>query len=204
MHTIVNLAIIMNMITINIEDLKKGSEAMFEIIQGSSINWGVFWGAVEAIATAGALVFLLFELPKIRRDAAARKVEGLKYAIDQLQANDFQSWCDILRDEWKKGNKEYPQSIDGYIVSVLFRLDYVGKLAELGYVDKDLLFYTFSYEFPTLEANLRNLESRDKSQIPNIIAATPYGYNLLKESSKSISKERGKLREKMDISCNEG
>lgn len=171
---------------------------MFEILQGSSTNWGVFWAAVEALATVGALLFLISELPKIRRDTAARKVEGLKYAIDQLEADDFQSWCDILRDEWKEGNKEYPQSINDFIVAVLARLDYVGKLAKLGYVDKDLLFYTFAYKFSALEANIRNLESRENSQIPNIIAVTPYGYNLLKEASETSSKQRIRLIEKLD------
>ena len=76
------------------------------------MNWQTFWAAVEALATVGALVFLGFQLYAFRKEItarkkeiAARKVEGLRYAREQLESEDFRGWLRIIIDLWKTGVK---------------------------------------------------------------------------------------------------
>ena len=112
------------------------------------MNWQTFWATIEAIATAGTLlvaIFVLFrELPKIRKEMAARKVDGLKYAREQLESREFQEGRSLIIDVYKTGSDEFPEGISGYIINVMRILDFVAKLIDLGFVDKELLFYLFA------------------------------------------------------------
>jgi hypothetical protein len=165
------------------------------------MHWPTFWTAIEALATAGtlliALVILFRELPKFRKEAAARKVEGLRYAREQLEAQDFHDWSEIIVDFWKTGGDEYPEAIEGYLVYALSRLDFVAKLIELDYVDEDLLFYLVADNLWPIERALTNFGSRKHSRIPNLRASFPGGYALLKEASKASSEERRKALERL-------
>ena len=92
-------------------------------------NWPTFWAALEALATSGALivalVILFRELPKFRKEMAARKVEGLKYAREQLESREFQEGRSLIIDVYKTGSDEFPEGISGYIINVMRIMDFV-------------------------------------------------------------------------------
>lgn len=151
------------------------------------MDWSTFWAAIEALATVGTLivglVILIRELPKFRKELAARKVEGIRFVEEQLLAKDFQEWSEIIIDAWKLGGDDYPQEIERYITYALARIDFVAKLVDVGYVDKDLLFYSFSYYLWRIDRPITNFEKKNNNNIPSIKAGFPMGYALLKEAS---------------------
>lgn len=166
------------------------------------MHWPTFWAALEALATAGALivalVILFRELPKLRNELAARKVEGINFVTEQLTARDFRESVKLIKAIWKKGNNEYSQSADRCVVSALSRLDFVAKLIELDYVDKKLFFYLFADDLYPLERALTNFAQRENSRITENRATFPYGYELLKESAKFSHEATKKRQERLD------
>ena len=68
-------------------------------------------------------------------------------------------------------------------------LDFVAKLIELDYVDKDLLLYIVANKLNYLAVAIRNFEHRKNSGIPAIRASLPKGFALLKEAAKASSAE---------------
>lgn len=162
---------------------------MWTILQETFSKADVFWSALGAIATLGAFIFLLIELPKIRRESATYKVEGLKVAKEHLHSNEFRSWYENIRTAWHAGGNDYPSEVEGDIVSALYKLDYVARLIKLGYIDKALLFYEFADDLYSLERFLTNFDHRQNSQIPNVRARYPDGYALLKEAATASRQE---------------
>jgi hypothetical protein len=169
-----------------------------EFILQSVENPSLVWEAIQALATLGALVFIILELPKLRREIALHKVEGLKYASEQLQAADFQMWSDLVVNRWKAGGDEYPTEIAGEIAAIFGRLDFVAKLIELGFVDKGLLLYVFSNDLYNLERAITNLEHRRDSQIPSVRAPHPAAYTLLKDAAKASQAKTRKAFSRLD------
>lgn len=149
----------------------------------------LFWPALEAIATVAAVGFLLFELDGIRRDAASRKVEGLKYAIEQLHAADFEDWMRLIETTWKEGGDEYAVGVHPYVVSALGRVDHIAKLAKLRYIDEKVLFDAFGHDLSNLEAFIRNFERKKGSQVPGARASYHDGYRLLKRAAAAYSRQ---------------
>jgi hypothetical protein len=156
------------------------------------------WEAIQALATLGALLFIVLELPKLKREIALHKVEGLKYATEQLQAPDFQNWSDLVLDRWKAGGDDFPSEIAGEIAAIFGRLDFVAKLIQLGFVDKSLFLYIFSANLYSLERAIANFEHRKDSQIPNIRAPHPAAYSLLKDAAKASQAKTRKAFSRLD------
>lgn len=99
---------------------------------------------------------------------------------------------------WKTGGNEYPDGVTAYLRDVLATIDFVAKLIELDYLDKDLLLYLFANDLMKLERAITNFDQRDNSEIPGIRARFPRGFALLKEASKASSEETKETFERID------
>ena len=165
------------------------------------INWGLKLGRVDYAeklqATVGALIFLGFGLSKLRKEIAASKIEGLKYAREQLESNDFQRWSKHIEETLSEGGNEYPETIDGDIFKAMDRIDFVAELIDLEYVDKALLFYLFADSLFHIDTAITDFEQRENSQISAIRARFPNGCALLKEASKASSEVQSKGVERL-------
>lgn len=165
-------------------------------------NWPTFWAAVEALATTGALivalVILFRELPKFRKEMAARKVEGLKFAGEQLESRQFIDSSKFIVDAWRTGGDEIPAGVDAHIPIALSSLDFVAKLINQDYIDKDLFLYTFAERLQVIERALTNFGTRADWFVPAIKASYPDGFALLEEASRYISEEREKEAERFE------
>jgi hypothetical protein len=157
---------------------------MCDILAQTFASAEAFWTAVAALAAVIALAFLALEFPKLKREMALHKVEGFKYASEQLLAADFREWMQLALDFWKRGGDAFPEEIYGELTAIFGRLDFLDKLLELGFADNALLLYVFHDDLSSLEAAIRNFETRSDSKIPNIAASYPGGYRLLKDGSR--------------------
>jgi len=162
---------------------------MIELLKATFANAASFWAAVEALATLGALLVLVIELPKIKHEASRHKVEGLRFAKEVLQSAEFAGAYQVIRDVWKGGGDDYPSVIDGFLVTVFSKLDLVATLAEEGYVDKGLLLYEFGDDLYLLERFITNFEYRKDTKIAGFRASFPTAYSLLKEATRYSVKE---------------
>jgi hypothetical protein len=88
----------------------------------------------------------------------------------------------------KADGDEFPEGIHAFIVDALARIDFVAKLIELDYVDKDLLLYIFANQFVRINIAMTNFDHRKNSRIPDLRASFPKGFALLKEASSVVSK----------------
>ena len=168
---------------------------MIELLNATTTDAATFWAAVEAIATLGALLVLIIELPKIKREASKHKVEGLKFAREVLQSPEFGGAYQVIRDVWKGGGDDYPSVIDGFLITVLSKLDLVATLAKEGYVDKRLLLYEFGDDLYMLERFITNFEYRKDTKIAGFRATCPRAYDLLKEAARySLKESQGAFR----------
>jgi hypothetical protein len=156
---------------------------MCNILAQTFASAEAFWTAVAGTSALLALIFLVLEVPKLRAEIALHKVEGFKYASEQLLADDFRAWLEAVTNRWKQGGDDFPQDVYGEVTALLGRLDFIAKLVEVGFVDKSLLLYVFHDDLTSLEAVVRNVESRNNSKIPGIRASYPAGYSLLKEGA---------------------
>ena len=156
------------------------------------------WQAVEAIGTVCMAFFtvwiLLVEMPKIKRESASKKVESVEYALDHLGIGGFigQDYQDIIT-AWQSRSTKYPQFYQEDLVSLFYRLDYIGLLIKLGYVDKNLLFYEEADTLYNLERAITNLEHRENSQIPSLKKSFPRGYKLLKKAARYIRRKNCRI-----------
>ena len=78
-------------------------------------------------------------------------------------------------------------------------MDFVAKLVELGYVDKELLFYLFAFDLQPIERAITNFEHRKNSEIPAIKSNFPNGYALLKEASEVASEKSKEVFYRLDV-----
>ena len=162
---------------------------MIQVLKETMSDAAAFWAALEALATLGALLLLLRELPKIKREASSHKVEGLKFAREVLQSREFVAAYDVIRSVWKSGGDDYPTEIDGFIVDAFAKLDLVATLAREGYVDKRLLLYEFGNDLYMLERFITNFEYSTDTKIPGVRGTFPRAYDLLKDAAKYSQKE---------------
>ena len=151
----------------------------------------VFWSAISAIAAVLALLIVVIEIPKFRKELATQKVQGLEYIRGLLLSDDFVQARESIRQEFKEKSKEYPQHIHEEIILVMFRLDFVSKLINIGFLDKDLFAYIFSDDLVILDYALRNFEHRDNSKMIGIEEKFSDGHKLITYmASKSWSLQR--------------
>jgi hypothetical protein len=167
------------------------------------MHWPTFWAAIEALATAGtlliALVILFWELPKFRKEMAARKVEGLKFASEQLETRHFKDCSRLIIDAWKSREDDIPQGIYSYVTDAISSIDFVARLIKLEYIDKDLFFYIYAENLVLIERAFTNFGSRREIFTPSLKAYYPDGYSLLKEAAKYVSKEREEELERLEM-----
>ena len=71
------------------------------------MDWNTFWTGVGACSSAIATLFgiaglfyLWPQLSRWRQEASAHKVEGLRFAVEQLQEPEFQAWSEQVRKAW--------------------------------------------------------------------------------------------------------
>lgn len=142
------------------------------------------WDIVSAIAAVLALIAIFFEFRRARKELASRKVEGLEYAIRQLNGDNFQNALTLARDALRRQQSEYPDGMTPYLMEALFVVDFVERLASLGFVDKELLFYLYNDDFYWLDAAITNLENRKGTKIPELKATFPGAIAHLEQGSK--------------------
>jgi len=165
---------------------------MIELLRNTVKDASVFWAAIEALATLGALFLLIKELPKIKREVSAHKVEGLKFAREVITSAEFVAAYDIIRDAWKGRGEEYPSQIDDFIVTAFAKLDLVATLIDEGYVDKRLLLYEFANDLYMLERFTTNFEHRKETKMHGIRGVFPKAYDLLKDAARFAQNETEK------------
>ena len=100
---------------------------------------------------------------------------------------------------WKTGGNEYPDGVTAYLRDVLATIDFVAKLIELDYLDKDLLLYLFANDLMKLERAITNFDQRDNSRIPELRAKFPRGFALLNEASIVSDDEELEIFEKLFV-----
>ena len=171
---------------------------MINMLNSTVSDTATFWAAVEALATLGALLLLLRELPKIKHEVSAHKVDGLRFAREVLQSPAFATAYEVVRDAWRESDREYPSQIDDFTVATFSKLDLVATLAEEGYVDKRLLLYEFGDDLYNLERFITNFEYREGTKIPGIRARFPKAYDLLKDAAEYSRKESDEAFRRQD------
>ncbi len=176
-------------------DMYKG-DIMVNILEYTISDAATFWSAIEALATLGALIFLLKELPKIKREITTHKVEGVKFARKVLQSKEFVSAFKVIKKVWKSGGDKYPTGIDGYIVNAFGDLDMVATLVEANYIDKAMLFYEFGHDLFLLERFITRFEHFEDTLIPGIRATYPKAYELLKSATEYSRKRRSEISQR--------
>ena len=144
----------------------------------------IFWSALEAVATVFALIFIFIELKRLRRESTENKIEGLKFAAERLEAEDFRSSCERIISAVKRSDEVFPEEIMADLVPVFARLDFISKLVKLNYINQGVLLSFKGNELFILERMITNLENKTNSQIPSLKSSYPGGYDLLKAASR--------------------
>lgn len=157
---------------------------MCQLIIETITNPAIFWSALEAIATVVALIFIWVELPRLRRESSAHKVEGLKFVAERLEAEDFRSACEKVINKVKRNDENFSEDIMDDLISIFARLDSISKLIKLHYIDQDVLMSFKGNELFILERVVTNLENKTDSQISSLKSSYPGGYTLLKAASR--------------------
>jgi len=176
---------------------------MFAFLDSTFTDSATFWSAIEALATLGALVLLMREIPKIKREISSHKIEGLKFAREVLQSSDFENSFKVIKKIWKDGGSKYPSSIDSHIVEAFSRLDLVATLVEEKYIDENLLLYEFGPDLYLLERFITNFEHREDTQIHGVRATYPKAYDLLKSASRYSQKRLNDTSQRHEKFINE-
>jgi hypothetical protein len=162
---------------------------MSELLNQTFSDASAFWAAIEALATIGALILVLWQLPKVKRELSSHKVEGLRFAREVLQSAEFAAAFEVIRDKWKDGGSEYPKEADGFIATAFSRLDLLAKLISEGYIDQRLLLYEFGDDLYLLERFATSFEHREDSKMPAIKGKFPGAYGLLKDAARYSRRE---------------
>jgi len=140
----------------------------------------ILWSAVSALASIVVMLIVIVEVPKLRREVATYKVQGLEYIRELLLSSEFVNARRFILDELKDGSQEYPDHIHDKILLVMWRLEYVSKLIKIGYLDKDLFAFIFSDDLVMLDVAIRNIEHRTNSKMINLEEQLHGGYDLIK------------------------
>jgi hypothetical protein len=154
---------------------------MIEFIKNTLTDPGIFWGAVEALATVGALIFLLVELPKIRREKASFSVEGLKFASEFIETNKSELWDRVLIKSWKNMKEEYSEMVETQIVDILYTMDFLAKLIEIEFLDKELFLLSHSVEYWSYWNAIRFHAQLDNYNLQTTIDRYSDGFELLED-----------------------
>lgn len=153
-----------------------------------TFTWDTFWSAVAASATVItaviAALILFRELPKLRTESASLKVDAWDHVKEQLESKEFTVPNDRVVNAARKAKEVYPSGDHSFILQALKLLDYVGKLIEMGFVDSELVMYSYGEQFGVLEQGYTILEKTQGSQITPLRALYWRGYDLLKEGAK--------------------
>jgi hypothetical protein len=154
----------------------------------------ICWQAVEAIgtwATAIIAAFVLFwQLPKMKKETAATKIEGLRFSIDLMMK--ISKWKDEVRDGVLNQKEEYPELVGDSLIRIYGTLETIAELIRIGYVPEKLLFFEFADELWDIHAYSKNLQNRTDSQILSIRASFPQADALLKRGAKFSQRSTSK------------
>lgn len=169
---------------------------MSDIIQETISNPDTLWLSVEALSTLVTAIiavigfyYLKPQLKRWREESATHIVEGLQFASEQIQAPDFQHWRSLIESEWKGDSENYPEYLTAEIVSILARLDWIATLIDIRFINRELLFKNFSYQFSNIASVLINFQSKKGSRLESSKAMYPKGYKLLMDGKDWHSEE---------------
>jgi hypothetical protein len=130
-----------------------------------------------------ALIFAIIELPKIRKDLAFKKMEGIMFIRDWLNREEL-----LLRQEEiiaafkeKTANKEYPIQVDSQIIGTMSDLEQIYKLIKMNYIEKKDFLQTFASQLFLLAWALNNFVDRNNSKMPGYIARYPNSIKIIKD-----------------------
>jgi hypothetical protein len=118
-----------------------------------------FWQAVEALATTGALIFIFLEIPRLRREAVASRMEGFRYAMDIVGSDPFQKRLDDFRRNMDAGDiGRWPQDMPPIVRALLRDLEIVAALILEKHIDADLFLQVEGLRLGDLGERIRMLE----------------------------------------------
>lgn len=163
-----------------------------------ALSTQVFWSAFEAIATGAAAVIaaivLFRELPRIRRQKSSLRIEGFRYAKEILDSTPTHSNFSIIkRARQAKSDSDFLALYEA-LWDVLKTLNFVARLVDLGYVDKELVFFEYGEDL-TATAKYMGTMTRNKdfySDVEAMYQNYPLAFRLLREATSLDTRtERG-------------
>ena len=165
-------------------------------------NPAIFWSFIQAVGTILAAIIALgiigYEIRNIRADLGAKKFEAFRYAGTLIEGASFETSLNHVREEWKMGDKEFPDYLKGDFVYLFHSLDYISQMIKAHYLDKELFLYQYGDTLYELERMVNNFERKENSYIPNVKATFPDAYKLLKDAAKHSREVSNEIFERLE------
>lgn len=112
---------------------------MIQFVCRTITDPAIFWPALEAIATVAALTFIYFEVRRLRQDAIASRVQGLRYAMEIVGSKQFYALVEQLNHTLDvSGVEKWPHDLPPIVRGLLKDLEIVASLISNHYLDEDL------------------------------------------------------------------
>jgi hypothetical protein len=119
----------------------------------------IFWPALESIATVLALFFIYLQVRDIRREAVAGRVDGFRYAMEIVAADEFQKLVDEFRHTMDAGNVgDWPHKLPLIVRGILRNLEIVASLIRHDYMDEQLFLQVHGLYLGKLGEQIHMLE----------------------------------------------
>ncbi len=147
-------------------------------------NPAYLWSALEAVATSLAAIVIFWQLRRLRQEAVAHKVEGLKYAMEIVGSNDFQDKLQKLNQVLYNGDPfQFGQTLLPIVQGLLQSLEIVDLLIKTGYLEEQFFFRIEGLRLAELSTNIRLLEEgKDTPRFEDQISLYPNGRALLRRA----------------------
>jgi len=112
---------------------------MLQFLCRSLTDPTVFWPALEAIATTLALVFIYFEVRRVRQESVASRVQGFRYAMEIVGSPEFQDLVRRFNYTMDASNVDkWPHELPQIVREILRNLEIVASLISTRYLDEGL------------------------------------------------------------------
>lgn len=167
---------------------------MSKFICETLTNPALFWPALEALATALALVFIYFEVRRLRRESVAYRVQGFRYAMEIVASADFQKLIEefkITMDASDVGR--WPHDLPRIVRGILRDLEIVASLISSGYMDENLFLRVQGLHLGEIGERIRLLEEgKDTPRFDDERQIYPKGRALLRKAEEWRNETRAK------------
>jgi hypothetical protein len=146
----------------------------------------LFWPALEAVATFGAALIIIWQLQQLRREAIVHKFDGFKYALELLAESNFREQVKNFDTLLHGGDAfQFINTMPPVVHWILRTLEIVNALIKDGYLDQEFLFRTEGLRLATLAQDIRLVEEgKDMPKFEEQIRLYPNGRDLLRRAEK--------------------